>query len=71
MRVYKCDICGKYCEDCHNVYGNIAIQTEKNNFKKMKNAKMKNINELCDSCFEDLQRYVQDKYFEYMDKNSK
>ena len=71
MRVYKCDICGKYCEYCHNVYGNIAIQTEKNNFKKMKNAKMKNINELCDSYFEDLQRYVQDKYFEYMDKNSK
>lgn len=40
MRAYKCDICGKYCEDCHNVYGNIAIQTEKNNFKK--NEKCKN-----------------------------
>ena len=39
----KCDICGKYCEDCHNVYGNISIQTKKNNSKKMKN-----VNELCD-----------------------
>ena len=54
MRAYKCDICGKYCEDCHNVYGSILIQAKKNNSKKMKN-----INELCD------------KYFEYMDKNSK
>ena len=31
---------------------------------------MKNKNELCDSCFEDLQRYIQDKYFEHMDKYS-
>ena len=29
-----------------------------------------NIKELCDSCFEDLQRYMQDKYFEHMDKYS-
>ncbi len=65
MRAYKCDICGKYCEDCHNVYGNILIQTKKNNFKKMKN-----VNELCDNCFEDLKKYVQNKYFEYMDKYS-
>lgn len=65
MRTYKCDICGKYCEDCHNVYGNILIQTKKNNFKKMKN-----VNELCDNCFEDLKKYVQNKYFEYMDKYS-
>lgn len=65
MRAYKCDICGKYCEDCHNVYGNISIQTNKNNPKKIKN-----VNELCDNCFEDLKKYVQNKYFEYMDKYS-
>lgn len=65
MRAYKCDVCGKYCEDCHNVYGSILIQAKKNDSKKMKN-----VNELCDNCFEDLKKYVQDKYFEYMNKYS-
>ena len=65
MKAYKCDICGKDCDYCHNIYGNIIGRTKKKNFKKMKN-----INELCDSCFEDLQRYIQDKYFEHMDKYS-
>ncbi len=65
MKAYKCDICGKYCDYSHNIYGNIMVRTKKKNFKKMKN-----INELCDSCFEDLQRYIQDKYFEHMDKYS-
>ena len=66
MKAYKCDICGEYCDYSHKIYGNIMVRTKKKNFKKMKY-----INELCDSCFEDLQRYVQDKYFEYIDKNSK
>ena len=65
MKAYKCDICGKYYDYSHNIYGNIMVRTKKKNFKKMKN-----INELCDSCFEDLQRYIQDKYFEHMDKYS-
>lgn len=65
MKAYKCDICGEYCDYSHHIY-NIMVRTKKKNFKKMKY-----INELCDSCFEDLQRYVQDKYFEYIDKNSK
>ena len=65
MKAYKCDICGEYCDYSHNIYGNIMVRTKKKNFKKMKNIK-----ELCDSCFEDLQRYIQDKYFEYMDKYS-
>ena len=65
MKAYKCDICSKYCEYNHNIYGNIKKKKKKKNFKKMKY-----INELCDSCFEDLQRYIQDKYFEYMDKYS-
>ena len=65
MKAYKCDICGEYCDYSHNIYGNIMVRTKKKNFKKMKN-----INELCDSCFEDLQRYMQDKYFEHMDKYS-
>ena len=64
MKAYKCDICGEYCDYSYNIYGNIMVRTKKKNFKKMKY-----INELCDSCFEDLQRYIQDKYFEYIDKN--
>ena len=56
MKAYKCDICGEYCDYSHNIYGNITVRTKKKNFKKIKN-----INELCDSCFEDLQRYIQDK----------
>ena len=66
MKAYKCDICGEYCDYSNNNYGNIMVGTKKKNVKKMKN-----INELCDSCFEDLQGYIQDKYFEYIDKNSK
>ena len=59
MKAYKCDICGKYCDYSHNIYGNIMVRAKKKNYKKMKC-----INELCDSCFEDLQKYIQDKYFE-------
>lgn len=53
MKAYKCDICGEYCDYSHDIYGNIMVRTKKKNFKKMKY-----INELCDSCFEDLQRYI-------------
>ena len=37
MKAYKCDICGKYCDYSHNIYGNIMVRTKKKNFKKMKN----------------------------------
>ena len=46
MKAYKCDICGEYCDYSHDIYGNIMVRTKKKNFKKMKNIK-----ELCDSCF--------------------
>lgn len=64
MKAYKCDICGKYCDHSHKIYSNIMVQTK----KKSLNKKKKSINELCDSCFEDLQRYIQDKCFKYIDK---
>ena len=33
MKAYKCDICGKYCDYSHNIYGNIMVRTKKKNFK--------------------------------------
>lgn len=63
MKAYKCDICGKYCDYSHNIYGSITIRIGSNLKKK------KCINELCDSCYKNLQTYVQEKCFEYMSKD--
>ena len=59
MKAYKCDICGKYCDYSYNLYGNIIVRVGK--FKKEKC-----INEICDSCFKDLQTYIQEKCSEYL-----
>lgn len=59
MQAYKCDICGKYCDYSYNTYGIFKVRVKKNSCKKLKD-----INNLCDSCFNDLQEYIQNKYFE-------
>ena len=31
MKAYKCDICGKYCDYSHNIYGNIMVHRHPQN----------------------------------------
>ena len=72
MEAYKCDICGKYCDYVHSLYGTFNIYPNdyvKRGYKKIK--KLMPINHLCSECYHDLERYIKDKYFEHMDKNSK
>lgn len=73
MKIYKCDICGKCCEDCYELNSDtfdvfkvdFVDRGCYNNERKMK------INDLCPECFEDIKKYIHDKVFQRLNKEAK
>ena len=67
-KAYKCDICGKFCDDCYNINGFDVYPSdfEERGYLDI-NTKIE-IRDLCKSCYNDIEKYIHDKIFEQADK---
>lgn len=64
MRAYKCDVCGKYCEDCYeikddtfDVFPSDFIDRGYHDKKKVE------VRDLCSECYVDIKNYIHNKVF--------
>lgn len=64
MRAYKCDVCGKYCEDCYEIKDDtfdvfLADFIDRGYHDKKK----VEVRDLCSECYVDIKNYIHNKVF--------
>lgn len=64
MKAYKCDVCGKYCDDVFSNSNDIFDIFHNNARELGLREEHINIREMCKDCFEDIQKYIFNKYLE-------
>ena len=63
-KAYKCDVCGKFCNDCYEIRGFDIYPDDFVERGYSDIGKRIQINELCESCHNDIRKYIHDKIFE-------
>lgn len=64
MRAYKCDVCGKYCEDCYEIKDDtfdifLSDFVDRGQYDKKK----VEVRDLCSECYVDIKNYIHNKVF--------
>lgn len=72
MEAYKCDVCGKYCEDRYIIYGTtFDIFPSDFTDRGYRNKKKIEVHDLCPKCYIDIRNYIHDKVFNRLLKEKK
>lgn len=62
MNAFKCDICGKYCDEVYrNNDDTFDIFPNNSNNLGLGNKHIE-LRDMCHCCYEDIQRYIHNKY---------
>lgn len=62
MKAYKCDVCGKYCDDTYEVTGFDVYEGF---------TKRKEVREICEDCYIDIKEYIHAKVFKTLKPSGK
>ena len=70
-KAYRCDVCGKFCSDCYEIRGFDIYPDDFVERGYSDIGKRIQIIELCESCHNDIRKYIHDKIFESAKKADK
>ena len=63
-KAYRCYVCGKFCSDCYEINGFDIYPGDyaKRGYPDVNKKTV--INEICDDCYNHIEKYIHDKGFE-------
>ncbi len=68
-KAYKCDVCGKFCNDCYSVGDAFSIYPHDYAGRGYPDVQHKTqIKDMCEECYEDIRKYIHDRFFKITEK---
>lgn len=58
---YKCDICGKYCDDCYELEADLFDILEDDFHEYGYNKTYYGVRHMCSDCYDNIKRYIHHK----------